>query len=317
MTEAAQGSSGTVAGESTAGPSAGALVRQARQAAGMHIAALAVALKVPVAKLEALESDRYDALPDAVFTRALASSMCRVLKVDPQPVLSRLPRASAHRLSDEEREGPQSVFHAQGESRRVVATPRPRGGSRLVPYAVLVLAVGALAMVFWPQISHTDWMTAYWPARQDSQNVSQETVVSENGTEVAAAAASVESRAADNAEKAPLLSAASSVVRDTAAVPPPALAASATAGTTSGLPTDAGMVAFSAKGSSWVKVTDASGKVVFQKTLNAGETGSASGTPPLKVIVGRADLTDVQVRGQPFSFAGVKRADNTARFEVK
>ena len=55
--------------------SAGALLRQAREAAGLHVAALAVSLKVPVKKLEALESDRLDLLPDAVFARALASSM--------------------------------------------------------------------------------------------------------------------------------------------------------------------------------------------------------------------------------------------------
>ena len=75
------------------GVTAGSLLREARQAAGMHIAALAVALKVPVSKLEALEADNYAALPDTVFVRALASSVCRTLKVDPAPVLERLPQA--------------------------------------------------------------------------------------------------------------------------------------------------------------------------------------------------------------------------------
>ncbi len=55
---------------------AGGLLKEARQAAGMHIAALAVALKVPVSKLEALEADNYAVLPDTVFVRALASSVC-------------------------------------------------------------------------------------------------------------------------------------------------------------------------------------------------------------------------------------------------
>ena len=59
------------------GVTPGGLLREARQASGLHIAALAAALKVPVSKLEALESDNYEALPDAVFVRALASSVCR------------------------------------------------------------------------------------------------------------------------------------------------------------------------------------------------------------------------------------------------
>lgn len=36
---------------------AGALLRQARESTGLHIAALAVAMKVPVKKLEALEAE--------------------------------------------------------------------------------------------------------------------------------------------------------------------------------------------------------------------------------------------------------------------
>ena len=64
------------------GPSAGALLRQAREEAGLHVATLAANLKVPVRKLEALEDDRYDLLGDAVFVRGLASSICRTLKVD-------------------------------------------------------------------------------------------------------------------------------------------------------------------------------------------------------------------------------------------
>src|SRR3569832_2543556 len=78
--------------------SAGTLLRRARESAGLHIAALAVSLKVPVRKLEALEEDRYDDVGDPVFTRALASTVCRTFKVDPQPVLQRLPQSAAPRL---------------------------------------------------------------------------------------------------------------------------------------------------------------------------------------------------------------------------
>jgi cytoskeleton protein RodZ len=67
------------------GRTAGTLLREARMEAGLHIAALAVALKVPVAKLEALEADNFAVLPDTVFVRALASSVCRTLKIDSAP----------------------------------------------------------------------------------------------------------------------------------------------------------------------------------------------------------------------------------------
>ena len=52
--------------------SAGAVLRGYREAYGLKLDALASTLRVPVAKLQALEDDRLDLLPDAVFARALA-----------------------------------------------------------------------------------------------------------------------------------------------------------------------------------------------------------------------------------------------------
>src|SRR5437763_8876223 len=84
----------------TANPTAGRLLREARQAQGLHIAALASTIKVAPRKLELLEADRVDELPDATFTRALAQTVCRTLKVDSAPILALLPRPDVHRLGD-------------------------------------------------------------------------------------------------------------------------------------------------------------------------------------------------------------------------
>ena len=75
-------------------------------------------------------------------------------------------------------------------------------------------------------------------------------------------------------------------------------------------------ITFSAKGASRVKVTDAKGVVVIDRALRAGESASVSGTPPLAVVVSRANLMQVQVRGQAFDLASVTK-NNVARFEVK
>ena len=74
--------------------SAGTMLREARQARGVHIAALSVSIKVSQRKLELLEQDRLSELPDATFARALAQTMCRSLKIDAAPVLAALPQAS-------------------------------------------------------------------------------------------------------------------------------------------------------------------------------------------------------------------------------
>ena len=126
-----------------AGPTAGALLREAREAAGLHIAALALSLKVPVRKLEALEADRYDLLPDAVFVRALASSVCRTLKMDPAPVLDRLPQTSAPRLA-QDAGGINAPFRAPGDSRGPSWIDQL---SRPVFLAVFALLLGAAVVV--------------------------------------------------------------------------------------------------------------------------------------------------------------------------
>jgi cytoskeleton protein RodZ len=76
------------------------------------------------------------------------------------------------------------------------------------------------------------------------------------------------------------------------------------------------IVTFRAKGDSWVEVTDAKGTVVLRRTLAAGELVGASGVLPLAAVVGRADSTQVEVRGQAFDLS-VLAKNNVARFEVK
>jgi cytoskeleton protein RodZ len=70
------------------------------------------------------------------------------------------------------------------------------------------------------------------------------------------------------------------------------------------------------RGEAWVEVTDAKGVVRIRKTLTAGETAAIAGPMPLSVVIGRADVTEVEVRGKAFSLEKIAK-DNVARFEVK
>jgi cytoskeleton protein RodZ len=136
------------AADTTARPSAGRLLREARERQGLHIAALAAAIKVTPHKLEMLEADRFDALPDATFTRALAQTVCRALKIDPAGVLVLLPPASAgHRL---EQVG--GGLNAPFRERPGVAGQRDAQGPRLgaVFWITALILAAALALYFAP-----------------------------------------------------------------------------------------------------------------------------------------------------------------------
>jgi len=78
---------------------AGAVLRGYRLAHGLELDAMAMALRVSAAKLSALENDQLDALPDAMFARALSLAVCRHLKTDANPVLALLPEKDVNRLA--------------------------------------------------------------------------------------------------------------------------------------------------------------------------------------------------------------------------
>lgn len=291
------------------GASAGTLLRQAREAAGLHIGALSVALKVPVKKLEALEADRLDLLPDAVFARALASSVCRNLKIDPGPVLARLPEQVMPNLeldtSTTDRtnlHAPRALWHAPMLSR----IPKPVLGiaMALLLAAVVLLLMPDLALRSPEPVLAEGASVAPFPA--DTSNPSQSVpavVVPPAAVASAGGGDAVLSVAGAAAVGAP---SPASPVSEALASPAPATPPVA------GLPA----LGLRARGPSWVEVTDAAGTVQLRKTLNAGESAAVSGALPLTVVVGRADAIEVQVRGQPFELLPLAK-DNVARFQVK
>jgi cytoskeleton protein RodZ len=135
----------------TPSTTAGALLRQLREDAGFKLDVLAQALRVSPAKLNALESDCLDELPDAMFARALTLAICRQLKTDAAPVLALLPGQDVSRLAAKNERGldfpldrpsflPQSSF---------VVVAR-----LFTPLRWTAMAILGVAMVigFWPEI---------------------------------------------------------------------------------------------------------------------------------------------------------------------
>lgn len=299
----------------TAQPSAGTLLRLAREAQGLHIAALAVALKVPVKKLEALEADRFDLLPDTVFVRALAASVSRTLKIDPAPILDRLPVTTTPHLKTDAA-GINTPFRVSGQGSGLAFWDQL---SKPVVLAVLVLLVGVVVLVFFPFNQLAEISSAAKsgvaaltspPPTLTSAPMATENPVATGG--VASTPNPSASMALSGSEASlPMYPA---VVAPAASVPAPAASAMAVVVPGSGATT--GVLIIKASGSSWVEVVDASGVVQVRKILTNGEVVGASGAAPLSVVVGRADAVEVEVRGKPFDLTRLAK-DNVARFEVK
>lgn len=304
---------------------AGVLLRQAREAARMQLPVMAATLKVPQHKLQALEADDYAAFPDHVFMRALAMGMCRTLHIDAESVLAKLPRTEIKSLA---KTGPginetvkvRSSFKVTGTS-----LDSGNSSSRKIAAGVLILLAAAAAVYFVPfqqMVDGADGAGAPAPAQAQS---GQTAAVSAPAAEpLAQAEGSAQGSSATPA--APMVepvsaTAAASMPGDSAAASAPApVAAAQTAAPAAEAATPAagagGLLVLKVNtGQSWVKVKDASGKVVLEKTLSKDESATAEGQLPLSVIVGNAKGTQVTVRGEPLDISSTR--DNVARFEVK
>lgn len=300
------------------GTSAGALLRAARERQGLHIAALAAAVKIPQRKLEALENDRLDELPDATFARALALTVCRALKIDAAPVLAQLPQLGGVALADVA-----GGLNAPFRDRAGRSDALELGLARHpLVWAAGVVLVAAAALFVLPAGWWQSWMSespaslALPPLAQDSAAPAAEAasvVAAQNAANMVDAAASAP--LVDTAASAPLVDAAATAASAPAveivhSVPVTAPSASAA------VDVAAGVVLLRASKASWVEVIDANGQVLVRRVLEPGENLGLNGSSPFKLRIGNAAATQLQFRGEPVDLKPSTR-DNIARLELK
>lgn len=302
--------------------SAGALLRQARQAQGVALEDLAATLKVPVEKLQALEDEDWQRLPDVVFLRALAQTICRTLHLEAAPVLALLPQQKVTALA------PQGGLNAPMRERGVPSILATNTQHSPWPWVVLLLIVlgggGYLGV---------QWMAPEWvrgvsttvsapsdpagdsplfspavPEEGDGGGMGNMGDVAQAGEVPSVQVAALMQPALPEEEGAQPGFAAPAPAAEPAAAPAvPAAQAAASVSP---------VLRITAKGATWVQVLDAQQRLLIEKILQDGEVFSTSAPKPLTVAVGKADLATVEVNGAPFDVQAVARS-NVARFEVK
>ena len=286
---------------------AGALLKAARQQAGVHLAVLSVNLKVPVRQLEALEADQYPADQSPVFARALAASMCRQLRVDPAPVLALMPMSAnylePHGAVRQAYVAPADLGRVRRTSTDVPTKAWWAAGAMLVLIAVLIWA---------PHPAQWAWLDAVTAAVASPEPEPK----SEPVTNVTAAAAQA------TPQNAPVITDPSLSGGQGGPVPLPMVIPG-----TAGMPATASVPAvtsaapvpellFSALNTSWIEVRDSQNQLLWNGVLNTGDSKRLQAPQPVSVVVGRADAIQVSFKGQPLDLIPHTKV-NVARFEVK
>lgn len=292
-------------------------LRQARERSGLHLAALAAMLKVPVKRLEALEAGRYDELPDMTFARALAQSVCRVLKVDPAPILANLPASSEVRLGDIDRSLNAPMPTRHGALPKAAAVAAPLVGRRLswpMAFALLVLVVAVVLWFLLPAVPSAP--TARVVSTPVPAAALSEPATAEGDALGAGAQAGAEPAEPDAGRVEPSAAAPTVPPTASASTASPPVASAEPAASASPAAEPEGLFRLRARETAWVQITGASGRVLVQRSLQPGEVVAFSNDFPLAVVVGRADEVEAILRGQPFALAPHAR-NNVARFEVR
>jgi cytoskeleton protein RodZ len=295
---------------------AGASLRAARERRNMTLAALAAAIKVSPRKLDALERDAFDELPDMTFARALAQSVCRQLRIDARPVLALLPAAPtwANTRFEEVARGSRTPLAQARRGRDSSA----RSGLRPVLWLAGLLLLGAAALLYGRPDELARWWAGVMPPATPAPAVAPVVARTAEPTPppapVAALpvdAAAVPAPADPYASAAPDAAPANpAVVIETVHSAPTGVAAAASGAE------PAGALVLRANGESWVEVRDAAGLLLLSRTLMAGEAVGVDGAMPLRAVIGNAGATSVSFRGAAVDLASATR-DNIARLELK
>lgn len=286
------------------GPSLGLLLRKAREMRGLSVDDVVQSLKLSRRQIEAIEADRIDLLPGAVFQRGFVKSYARFLKLDSDEMLG-LIEATAMVAGPEIR-APDNMG---------VATVR--NGFRRIPGLVvvsIVLLLIAGGMAAWhflggrllellavsgnPTVAHS---SVSEPAPGIS-GVMAPDIAPPESTEISVVAPQLDSVSSSDAR-------ATEVLAVPAAVVAPVDSAKSVIDSTKR------KLMFEFRGSSWIEVKDASGAVILTGVYDSG-VQSVLGAAPIEIVIGNAAMVALSDNGQRVDLVPHTRAE-VARLTLK
>lgn len=274
--------------------SAGSLLREARDASGLSIDAVAQQLKLAPRQVKALEDDDFAALPGRTFVRGFVRNYARLLRLDTATVLAALPEGDAAPSLNQPSLAP--TPRAMGE---IPADAQSKPGSARWAIPLALVAIVAIAAVY-------EWTRNVPEAPRGASDAKSGAIATPVPTQPLTAPAP----ASDAAMPAPVATAPSA---DAPQAAEPARTGSTVVAPAA--PGNAPMVLVF-RGSSWVEIKDSRGAILLSTMGFPGATHAVDGVAPLEVVIGNAEAVAVTLRGDAFDLTPHTR-QNVAKFTVK
>jgi cytoskeleton protein RodZ len=240
-------------------------------------------LKLPVAKIRAIEADDHSSLPSAAFARGFIRSYARLVKVDIEPLLPA-------KVAPAEPADMHLMHHTPGVS---LEPPRYRNAPMMAAAAAFVL-VGLAYYEFVLNAPRTPVQVAGTVSVQPLPSVSAAAEYAEPGAPGTPGTPS------------------KLIIAPAAPAPQPSgfvdnLRLKKSSDPASGAHEQG--LHFLFNGESWVEVRDAVGKVVFSSTNAPGSERIVRGAPPFSLVIGGASGVQLNYNGSRVDLASYVTAD--------
>ena len=282
---------------------AGAILAQARESAGLSVENVAMQLKLAPRQVAAIERDDFASLPGRTFVRGFVRNYARLLKLDVDATLAALPGDGAAAL---DRPSLAATSRAIGELPTERAA-RPGVARWAIPLVlVAIVAVAALYEFSRPPVpAPVAALPAVAPAAEPPPAAPADTPA--GGATSASQAGTTTTTLPNPVTSEGSAANAAPATAPVAAVPPAAVAPPA-----QGAPNQ---LSVRFHGTSWIEVRDRSGSVVLSMTGNDGATREIAVAPPGEITVGNVAAVEASWRGRRVDLAAQSK-QNVARIRL-
>ncbi len=271
-------------------PSAGALLRRGREAAGLSLDAVAQQLKLAPRQVTALEEDDFAHLPGRTFVRGFVRNYARLVRIDADAVIAALAGTDAAALDSPALQPTAPTIGELPTSEHA----KPGWARWVIPLTLVAVIV-------------TAGVYEFYRGRGDAPHIPTGAPRSSDGEagRAAPAPAPAPGSAAGAAADTPLvnpMAPAASPASEPAAGTALRAAAEADAGSAPAAPGELTLV-LTYRDSSWTEVRAAGGRVLVSQMIPAGQVRSVSGTPPFDLTIGNASDVSLEYRGKLIDLA--------------
>lgn len=284
-------------------PTAGAILAQAREAAGLSVQDVALQLRLAPRQVTAIERDDFASLPGRTFVRGFVRNYARLLKLDVDAILAALPGDGAAAL---DRPSLAATTRAIGELPSERAA-RPGVAKWAIP--LVLIAIVAIAALY--EFSRPPAPVATTPPAAPAPPPAAEPSPSSSPAPQADAQPGGPppvSLAGTSTTSLPNPVAAGA----TAASSAPAPAAPSASPAAQGAPNQ---LSVRFHGTSWIEVRDRSGNIVLSMTGNDGTSREIAIASPGEITVGNVAAVEASWRGRRLDLA-TQSKQNVARVRL-